>query len=407
MNGRFKNLTKNNYSKGVMFMFRNNFLNRFIFSLVLLSMMCVSCNTQYILNIHSDNKKSSNTIVMKIQEFRKNGQLNYLDLSNGRFASSEEEVNALLYFVDNTEECIAEIQSEENGEKILDVLNAIYGEATVGEVYDAMLSLSSELANEYETALVNIYNEDLDTSDRSIYNLNSIRNIKLSFSNNACDSSCRNIDLSKSYNWGSVIGYIGASAAAIAGFLMYKFGGFWTRIAGLAAGGVGVAAMAVFIGVWQKSVDWYVFQNVCISTFNTVKSIVELKSRLSEKEKVMLFLDELSTNLQKYLKQKPEAASQVNSLLAYLDENYFNFKTLSETYKAFFKYFNDNTEFAQKTLSVTTATASVAAVAYCTGFSSVINGWLTSLKNLVPEWLTITLDSIIIRIGDFVIIIYI
>ena len=121
----------------------------------------------------------------------------------------------------------------------------------------------------------------------------------------------------------------------------------------------------------------------------------------------MLFLDELSTNLQKYLKQKPEAASQVNSLLAYLDENYFNFKTLSETYKAFFKYFNDNTEFAQKTLSVTTATASVAAVAYCTGFSSVINGWLTSLKNLVPEWLTITLDSIIIRIGDFVIIIYI
>lgn len=64
--------------------------------------------------------------------------------------NSDIDYENLKYFVDNTEECIAEILQEENGEKSIVVLNTIYAEKTVGEVYDAMEALSPELATEYE-----------------------------------------------------------------------------------------------------------------------------------------------------------------------------------------------------------------------------------------------------------------
>lgn len=378
-----------------MFMNKKSISNKIICSLVLLSFMSVSCNIHYPITIIDSESKSSNIIVSKIQDFKRNGLLDCFNSNNARYATTEDELNELDYFFNNTEECVLEIEKEKDGDKILEVLNLIYGEGSIGEVYDSMCSLSSELADEYEESMVNIYNETISENENSIDALQAIRNIKLSF----CDdnSTCR-ADLSKSYNWTYVNTYIGASASAIAGLLMYKFGGFWTRIAGLVAGGAGITAMGTIMIIWQNSIDWQIVQNFGFSIFNTICSIITLKTNLSDKEKAKLFISEISSKLQAYTKQHPEAASQMNSLLAFLDRNYCNFQSLHKAIQEFFNCFDKDTNFAKKTVTITAATASVAAVAYGTGFSVLVNGWMAYLKGLIPEWLSISLDGIVIII---------
>ena len=371
-------------------------MDKVICIIILLSFICVSCNTEII--VYNQNKNENNEIIVnKINIFKQNGLLDYLDDNVRAVCPEESTIEQMKYFVNNPEECINNIKKDEYGEKYLNILNAIYGESSIGEVYDAMYELSPSIANQYEESLISFSNSLDNDSTRTITDLSSIRDVNISFLYFS-DKTSRKVDLSKSYNWGTVNGYVGAAAGAVAGFLMYKFGGFWTRIAGLVAGGVGVSAMGVIIGVWQYSTDWKIFQNLCISSYQTVKSIIDTKSFLSDKEKAKLFLSDLSRKLKEYLNKNPEAASQINSLLSFIDKNYYNFSGLLDAYKACFNHFNNNTEFAKKTVTVTTATVTVASASYLTGFSSVVNGWLKYLNDFIPDWLTITLDGIIISI---------
>ena len=375
---------------------KKDVLNKIVFVVLLFSFVCVSCNNQLTIPVNPV-YQSSSIIVKKIQIFKQKGLLDNFGLINDRSCVSDEELNNLVFFVEHTEDCIIEILEEENGKESLDVLNAIYEERSIGDVYDAMMLLSPTIADEFASSLIEISNSVTDFSSRSVDNFSSFRDIKINFGLNDLTED-RKVDLSKSYNWGCVAGYIGAAAAATAGFVMYKFGGFWTRIAGLAAGGVGVAAMATFIGVWQESADWMVFQNLCIAIYETTEIIKKLYQRLSEKEKVMLFLDELSHKLQRFLKTKPEASYQITPLLLYIDSNYTKFNNLNEAIKACIEVHNKNTDFIPKTVSVSVSTAAVYAVAYFTGFAALVNGWKKYIESLIPEWLTITIDTIEITI---------
>lgn len=360
---------------------------------LLSSFVYVSCMQNAISSVElQKNISSSNQIIVnKITEFKQKGLLDYIYNDSSRSViddNSDVDYKNLKYFVDNTEECIVEILQEENGEKSLAVLNTIYAEKTVGEVYDAMEALSPELATEYENALVNIYNEEINDNARSINNISNLRDIKINFT--PFESTSRAVDLSKSFNWGTVSGYLAASAGAIAGFLLWKYGGFWTRIGGIVAAGVGVSTMSVIMVVWQKSSDWKIFQNFCTSIYESVSECVDIYKNLSDSEKAQKFLEILYEKLKNYIEENPDAATQVDELLSYIDKNYTKFANLAEATKSCISYYSSNTYLIPKILSVTAATVAVGAVAYATGFTGMIKGWISSLTNLIPKWLVIS-----------------
>lgn len=376
---------------------------RIIALILLSSFLYVSCMQNVISSVEfqKDTSTSNQTIVNKIAEFKQNGLLDYIYNDSSRAIvvddNSDIDYENLKYFVENTEECVSAILQEDDGEKSIAVLNAIYDEKTVGEVYDAMEDLSPELATEYENALVNIYNEEINDNARSISNISTLRDIKIKFTH--FEDSSRAVDLSKSFNWGTVTGYLAASAGAIAGFLLWKHGGFWTRIGGLVAAGVGVSAMAVIMTVWQKSSDWKIFQNLCTSVYTTVSEYVDIYKNLSDSEKAQKFLEILYEKLKKYIEENPDAATQVDVLLSYIDKNYTKFLNLADAAKSCISYYTSNTYLIPKISSVTVATVVVGVAAYATGFVGMIKGWISSLTNLVPSWLTITSNGFSISLA--------
>lgn len=378
-----------------MLIMKNFFFCKIIAGIVVMCFTCVSCNIQNIIyyeelkNENSYNEK--NIISTKIKAFKEKGLLDFLDeTSSSRMCSLTETMNRdeLIYFVENTDECIQEIQLSENGTESLNVLNAIYSESSIGEVYDAMYDLSPELAFEYEKSLVEIHNMNTSSS-RAITGIESIRDIHISFdyTNNPI---AKAVDLSESYNWGTVSGYIAASAGAIAGLLMWRFGVLWVKVAGLIAGGVGVTAMSIIFIVWQNSPDWKIFQTLCVAIIDTATNVSKLFTTFSDKEKANKFLEELTKKLKEYVKTTPEAASQINSLLSFIDSNYLKFRNLEEASTACFNHYNGDTEFVAKSISVVASTSAVAAVAYLTGFAAMVQGWIASLTNLIPEWLILS-----------------
>lgn len=186
--------------------------------ILLTSFVYVSCMQNVIssVELQKDISSENQIIVKKVTEFKRNGLLDYMYNESCRVVvdfenDSDIDYEKLRYFVENTEDCVSEILKEEDGEKSIVVLNAIYGEKTIGDVYDAMENLSLELATEYENALIEVFNEDISGNARCISDISTLRDIKINFT--PFESTSRAVDLSKSFNWGTVNGYIAASAA--------------------------------------------------------------------------------------------------------------------------------------------------------------------------------------------------
>lgn len=370
---------------------KKNHFYQFIAISILPCITFFSCNMQNFFSISKTETEnySNYLIVNKVNDFKQKGMLDFLYNTNARVAITDDELNydELRYFVENTEECVSEILKEDNGEKSLAVLNAIYGEQTVGDIYNAMSDLSSELANEYESTLVNIYNEKISDNSRCINNISNLKDLKIDFD---FTDTARTIDFSESFTWGYVTGYVASSAATIAGLLMWRFGKLWTKVAGLVAAGIGVTSMSTIIVMWQSSTDWKTFQNFCIALYKSTNECYEIYQNCKDEEKAKQFLEILSTKLENYIKQNPESAHQLNKILSYIDENYVNFSNITDTIKSCLEYYNNNTSFFGKVVTVTVATTAVAGVAWGTGFVSLVKGWISSLSNLIPEWLIIT-----------------
>lgn len=371
--------------------------------ILLTSFVYVSCMQNVIssVELQKDISSENQIIVKKVTEFKRNGLLDYMYNESCRVVVDSEndsdiDYEKLRYFVENTEDCVSEILKEEDGEKSIVVLNAIYGEKTIGDVYDAMENLSSELATEYENALIEVFNEDISGNARCISDISTLRDIKINFT--PFESTSRAVDLSKSFNWGTVNGYIAASAAAIAGFLLWHYGGFWTRIGGLVAAGVGVSTMAVIMAVWQKSSDWKIFQNFCTSIYTSVTECVNIYKTFSDSEKAQKFLEILYEKLRKYVEENPEAITQIDVLLSYIDQNYTKFANLAEASNSCVSYYISNICLIKKVVSVTTATVAVCGVAYATGFLATIKGFISSISNLIPKWLVISGNSLSINL---------
>lgn len=117
-----------------------------------------------------------------------------------------------------------------------------------------------------------------------------------------------------------------------------------------------------------------------------------------DSEKAQKFLEILYEKLRKYVEENPEAITQIDVLLSYIDQNYTKFANLAEASNSCVSYYISNICLIKKVVSVTTATVAVCGVAYATGFLATIKGFISSISNLIPKWLVISGNSLSINL---------
>ncbi len=346
----------------------------------------VSCNFSSIIqDVKSDN--SNYTITKKLLGFKEKGMLDNFYASSRSLDLSDEDLKDVQFFIENSDKCITETLSQEGGKENIDLINCIYEEKTIGEVYDAMKEVSQDLADEYEKSLIDLTGSEVVEDSRSITCVEDIKDIKLCFDNESASSSRELVD--GTYTWGTVAGYIGCSAAAIAGFLCYRFGFFpWVKIAGLIAAGVGVVGMGVFIVVWQKSEEWIVIQNFAKAVFEITSSFTD-KTFNSDEEKLQLFLDNMIAKTQSYIDNQSLYHQTYNDILIYLGTLYKDAKSMESAIQLFFTELFKWMDFTGKTISVIAATSAVVVAFMASGLYTQALALLEQIKAVVPSFIQI------------------
>lgn len=133
--------------------------------------------------------------------------------------------------------------------------------------------------------------------------------------------------------------------------------------------------------------------------YTSVTKCVNIYKTFSESEKAQKFLEILYEKLRNYVEENPEAITQIDVLLSYIDQNYTKFSTTFDAIVAFWNYYNDNSDFAIKMNLIIASTSGVALVAYGTGFVGIIKGWVSPFSNLIPSCLTATSNGFSIVLG--------
>jgi hypothetical protein len=141
----------------------------------------------------------------------------------GRSAvNSDSEVGSeqIAYFINNTDDALAEIAQSENGDVQLRFINALFGDSTVGEIADIMAEISEDMSEEYLTTMeeLALVTDTTDTQSRSVASAGNtnVRNIRIGFYDENRPLSARGAYASN-LNWDTVAWYGGFCASTIAG----------------------------------------------------------------------------------------------------------------------------------------------------------------------------------------------
>ena len=366
---------------------KKSFIPKIIGLTILTSFTFVSCNFSSIIqDVKSDN--SNYTITKKLLDFKEKGMLDNFYASSRSLDLSDENLKDVQFFIENSDKCITETLSQEGGKENIDLINCIYEEKTIGEVYDAMKEVSQDLADEYEKSLIDLTGSEVVEDSRSITCVEDIKDIKLCFDNESTSSSRELVE--GTYTWGTVAGYIGCSAAAIAGFLCYRFGFFpWVKIAGLIAAGVGVVGMGVFIVVWQSSPEWKIVQNFCSAIYETYSVILEKYSNMPIEYQRQFFIDNVEKELYQYLDKQNVYHQNYEELCKYMEQVFGLSSSLQDSIKSFGDYLFNYEDLRSKTISVVVCTLGVIGAFMYSGLQTQVLAFLESIKSLFPSCIQI------------------
>lgn len=227
-----------------------------VISFLIITFLLGSCSNN--LSEHSQlsvnlQKTGRSEIAKTISDMKDNGLFDsFIKKVEERSAEnnlSEEDLQ-VLRFINETDEVLDEISKGENGDKELKIINCLFCEATVDDVMNAFYDLSEDMGDAYKDKINSLNQMSLSASDTE-FSRNACTNthsIKLSYylNNNIESRRAYAPDFDKSTrNW-----YTGFCAASIAGCIAASYGGFWTRIVGIAAATAGLGSMAAQLGIW-------------------------------------------------------------------------------------------------------------------------------------------------------------
>lgn len=173
---------------------------------------------------------------------------------NSRNVVNENDDELLLErFINDTDSVLSEISLEENGIEQLEVLDALFNGGTVEDFAEAFAKLDSKKSEEY----LDFVNSNLmieDETTKSFRSITSKSTINLCYAD--LDSSCYSrAAYASDLEWSTICWYTGFCASTIAGFYMISYGGFWTRIAGIAAAAAGSISMGIQLSKWIACTD--------------------------------------------------------------------------------------------------------------------------------------------------------
>lgn len=227
-----------------------------VISLLVITFLLGSCSnnlsehSQFSVNVP---KTVKSEIAKNISEMKNNGLFDsFIKKAEERSAENKlsEEDLQLLRFINETDDVLYEISKEENGDKELKIIECLFCESTVGDVMNAFYDLSEDMGDAYRDKINSLNQKkafDLEAeSSRNVFaDTNSIK--LCYYLNNDIESRkayAPDFDKSTRY-W-----YSGFCAASIAGCIAASYGGFWTRIVGIAAATAGLGSMAAQLGIW-------------------------------------------------------------------------------------------------------------------------------------------------------------
>ena len=235
-------------------------MKRIILMCMVLSALFLSCKNEFeedfIVSLSS--KKSSANFTSKISHLKEIGLFDsILQEKSDRAIENSGDKTEVNLFIENPDKYIEE-NSNDDSEESLNLFTLIYDGGTIEDVYNSMLVVSPEMAEEYLDTVTKSINSSETSAGRTAMAVDSIKSINLSFFENSYDNMSRGIYASN-LNRDTVNWYYGMCATTIAGLTAYKFFSWWqpwVRVAGLATAIAGGASMAFQLGVWYVCTDF-------------------------------------------------------------------------------------------------------------------------------------------------------
>lgn len=336
------------------------------------------------------------TIASKVYQLKSEGVFDGLeDVSRSAIGLEEdgltdEDFVELNSFISSPNSYLESRLDETVDEKELDLLYTIYSDATVGEVIQKMDAVSTEMAEEYETKISELY-ENLDDDARSA--VGGYKNIRLNLSLTDFDE-CRSSDKKSSFSWGSVAGYVGFAATATAGMAISKVFWWcpWVKYPALAVGIAGIVGMGVLIGVWISGSEFALFKNVVVETVQLATKIMNDYKNLSDADLRNKFLEEMSESLKSYLQSDPTNANNYKEILKWIDSQYLGIISFSDAMEKMIEFGLKDNEFGAKlsVASVSTFCVTVTCLAcYGNAVVSFVSSAWNKILGWIPSWLSI------------------
>jgi len=186
--------------------------------------------------------------------------------SNRSVTANEFDEEQVKYFVEHTDEALANIVLLEKGEIQIQLISALLSDSTVGEVADIMALLSEDMAEEYLLKVEEIINplgvlDDNNGTSRSIVPNNNIRNIRLRFYDNARINTASRGAYAADFNTDTIIWYTGFCAATVAGCVAASSWIPWVSIPGIVVAVAGGVSMGVQLTRWYTCTQLSSFVN--------------------------------------------------------------------------------------------------------------------------------------------------
>ena len=211
---------------------------------ILLGVFFLGCNSN--LQIELQQVRSENTVSNVIANLKDAGLLNSL-LKESRSAINNltEEDKNILRFINDTDNVLEEIKNEENGQKEIDVIEALFCGASIDEFAECLAKIDPEQSKAFldYAEKNNIIDENSSSKEQST---------KLCYK--LVDNTSR-AAYAKNLDWSTIGWYTGFCASTVAGFYLFSYGGIWLKAAGAVAATAGALSMVTQIIKWTSCSD--------------------------------------------------------------------------------------------------------------------------------------------------------
>ncbi len=239
-----------------------------VFISIVILFLLTACNNSILnekeLSHFEKTSERKSEVACQIEKFKNTGLLDKL-LSSTRSSNNEED-EAILEFINNTDEVLKKIKTSENGEAQLALIDTLFTGSDVNEFVKSLYEIDADKAEEFLEYVNDYYETQESCSSRS----QSTNNPKLLYYTDI--DSNRGI-YSADLEWRTILWYTGFCLSTAAGFVAMSCGGIWVKAAGAIAAVAGTYSMVKQLVIWCN----------CSELDNFISSLIDKNGDIATK----------------------------------------------------------------------------------------------------------------------------